>query len=237
MTDTIRLDKMIAHATQLPRSQVKLLLRQGRFSVNGITEKQGKRAITPDEQVFFDNQLLSLPQPIYLMMNKPAGYVSTHEDDSHPSFMTLLDGIRSDKLHAAGRLDADTTGLLLITDDGQWSHQITSPRRQKWKTYRVELTRPISNEGLARLQQGILLRGEEKPTLPAKVEQLSDSTVNLSIQEGRYHQVKRMFAAIDNHVTRLHRWQIAGLTLDESLEPGAWRALTAEELALLTQTA
>ena len=128
-------------------------------------------------------------------------------------------------------LDVDTTGLLLITDDGQWNHRLTAPRSDCQKIYRVELATPISPDYQERLANGVWLEGEKHPCLPATLEVLDDQTVLLSIAEGKYHQVKRMFAALGNHVKALHRTQVGGITLDETLEPGEYRALTPDEVA------
>ncbi|MFM2480033.1 pseudouridine synthase [Celerinatantimonas sp. YJH-8] len=230
MATPIRLDKMIAHSCNIPRSQVKQLLYSGRIQVNGKTEKQGKVHIFEEDVVQLDQQTLARAQAVYLMLNKPVGYVCTHDEHTHPSVFSLLKDPSMPPLHVAGRLDADTTGLLLVTDDGQWSHQITSPNQHKWKTYRVTLAEPITPSSIEELKQGIFLNGEEKATRPAQVTVLAPQLIDLSIQEGRYHQVKRMLAAVGNHVSQLHRWQIGPLTLDETLKPGQYRQLTADEM-------
>ncbi|MCW8994509.1 MAG: pseudouridine synthase, partial [Psychromonas sp.] len=130
----------------------------------------------------------------------------------------------------AGRLDADTTGLTLITDDGQWSHQITSPRRKCAKRYRVTLAQPLADNAVERFKEGIQLKSENQPCLPATLIRLSETEVLLTISEGKYHQVKRMFAALGNHVISLHREQIGKIELDKNLAAGEWRYLTEDEV-------
>lgn len=229
MTSPIRLDKFISHGYGTPRSQVKQYLRASRIHVNHKIEKQGKRLIHANDQVTLDGHPITEQLPVYLMMNKPIGYVSTRNDSNHPSALELVHEYHHPQLHVAGRLDADTSGLLLLTNDGQWSHQITAPGHQKWKSYQVTLAQPLPEAALEQLENGVLLRNEAKPTLPAKVIRLNENCVQLKIQEGRYHQVKRMLAAVGNQVTHLHRELIGNLKLDAQLAPGAYRYLTEQE--------
>ena len=147
--------------------------------------------------------------------------------------LALLDEPHRDLLHPVGRLDIDTTGLVLLSDDGRWSHGITAPRRHQGKRYRVALAESLTDEAAARFRSGLLLRGETRPTLPAELEAESPTVVRVILREGRYHQVKRMFAALGNHVTALHREAIGGVVLDSELEPGQYRALSANEIEVL----
>jgi 16S rRNA pseudouridine516 synthase len=142
----------------------------------------------------------------------------------------LLPDELAGRLHPVGRLDLGTTGLLLLTSDGQWSHRITSPRHHCSKTYRVTLAEPLSDEAQRQLETGLQLRNDNNTTRPASVERLSDGVIDLTITEGRYHQVKRMVAAIGNHVDALHRHRIGSLALDDSLAPGEFRHLTDTEI-------
>ena len=165
------------------------------------------------------------------MLNKPHGYVCSTDDPDHPTILYFLDEPVAHKLHAAGRLDIDTTGLVLMTDDGQWSHRITSPRHHCEKTYLVALESPLA-EGTAELfAKGVQLHNEKDLTKPAVLEVITPTEVRLTISEGRYHQVKRMFAAVGNHVVGLHRERIGDIQLDESLAPGEYRPLTEAEIA------
>ena len=168
----------------------------------------------------------------YIMIHKPEGCICSNVgDQDYPSVLELLDIEKTERLGICGRLDADTTGLVLVTDDGQWSHRITSPQKQCGKRYRVELADPVSPSAIEQFAEGVMLTGEKKPTRPAELALLDDFEVLLTIHEGKYHQVKRMFAAIGNKVVALHREQIGEIELDEDLEPGEWRYLTGEEIA------
>jgi 16S rRNA pseudouridine516 synthase len=164
------------------------------------------------------------------MLHKPLGYISATIDNEHPTVLDLLDEPNKKALHIAGRLDIDTTGLVLITDDGPWNHRVTSPRHECEKTYYVTLASDLVADAEAKLQAGILLNSETQLTKPATLERLYSNEVRLTISEGKYHQVKRMFAALDNRVTELHRERIGEIILDESLAEGEYRPLTAAEI-------
>jgi 16S rRNA pseudouridine516 synthase len=165
------------------------------------------------------------------MLNKPQGYVCSTDDPDHPTVLYFLEEPTAYKLHAAGRLDIDTTGLVLMTDDGQWSHRITSPRHHCEKTYLVTLESPLADDTAAQFTAGVQLHNEKDLTKPATLEVVSECQVRLTISEGRYHQVKRMFAAVGNHVVALHRERIGAIVMDEDLGEGEYRPLTAEEIA------
>lgn len=224
----MRLDKFLAHTTDLTRSLAKHAIKQQRVQINGVAASDAGQFIHPHNQVLLDGQPLTLIGNRYLMLHKPAGYVCTHDASHHATIFSLLE--QGQNLHAAGRLDADTTGLVLLTNDGQWSHRVTSPRRECNKIYCVNLQNPIDNIQIQQLEQGILLEGEDKPTLPAHVQVISDLEIKLTIHEGKYHQVKRMLTAIGNHVIALHRETIGKINLDKELPPGSWRDLTAAEV-------
>lgn len=227
----MRLDKFIAENTGLTRSQAGKALRAGQVSVNGETEKNTAHKISEQDQICFDGQPLAWTQPgQYFMLYKPQQCVCSHDDGDYPTVFQFFDYPLSSKLHCAGRLDADTTGLVLLTDDGQWSHRITSPKHHCEKTYLVTLADPVEDFYAEQLAEGLLLRGEKTPTKPAVLEVLDDYNVNLTISEGRYHQVKRMFAALGNKVVALHRWRIGHVILDDNLAEGELRALTEEEI-------
>lgn len=227
----MRLDKFIASNTAYSRSEVRQLARAARLQVNGLVAKDPGLILTPDDIVLLDGTAVSARGPRYYMLHKPAGVICATEDGSHRTVLDLLTGEARDGLHIAGRLDIDTTGLVLITDDGQWSHRIKSPGHHE-KRYRVQTARPIAAEALAQFAQGLLLRGEEdQPTRPARLEIVGTQEALVWLQEGRYHQVKRMFAAIGNHVEGLHREAVAGIELDPALEAGQWRPLTPAEIA------
>ncbi|TYA50101.1 16S rRNA pseudouridine(516) synthase RsuA [Aggregatibacter actinomycetemcomitans] len=228
----MRLDKFLAEHTGLTRSQATKALRQSAVTINGKIEKSGATKVSPQDAIYFDGELLTwLDVGQYLMLNKPQGYVCSHEEGEHSSIYQFFDYPLSARLHSAGRLDVDTTGLVLLTDDGQWSHRVTSPKHHQPKTYLVTLADPVEANYAQACAEGILLRGEKDLTKPAVLEILDDYNVNLTISEGRYHQVKRMFAALGNKVLGLHRWKIGNLTLDDNLAEGDFRVLNAEEIA------
>jgi 16S rRNA pseudouridine516 synthase len=228
----MRLDKFVCDCTGLTRSQAGKLIRQGEIQLNGLLCKQPAQQIKESDVVLLDDEPLRLTGPRYILLHKPAGYVCSTDDPDHNTVFVLLDEPNIDKLHTVGRLDLDTTGLLLITDDGQWSHKISSPKHECAKTYRAWLADPVEDSAIAQFAEGVMLRGEKTLTKPAQLEIISPTECLLTIHEGRYHQVKRMFAAIGNKVVQLHRERVGPLTLDTSLAEGEYRQLTPEEVSL-----
>ena len=233
----MRLDKYLCESTELSRAEAKRLLRGGDVTCNGKVVKSGSHKVPESAEIRIEGRRLQLRGPRYIMLNKPVDFICSTEDEVYPSVLNLLEIEKIDILHIAGRLDVDTTGLMLITDDGQWSHKITSPRKACGKRYRVELADPVDDNLVDTFAKGIELRNEKIITKPAQLEILSPTEVLLTITEGRYHQVKRMFAACDNKVVGLHREQIGQIELDDDLEPGEWRYLTEEEVASVGQPA
>lgn len=229
----MRLDKFICESTDLTRSQAGKVIRQGIVTINEQVVKQAALQVGADDVVCLDEQRLEIVGLRYIMLHKPAGYVCSTSDPDHPTVFTLLDEPLLERLHTVGRLDLDTTGLVLITDDGQWSHRISSPKHHVAKTYRVWTADPIPVSAIAQFEQGVMLRSEANLTLPAKLELIAEKEALLTIQEGRYHQVKRMFAAIGNKVEQLHREKIAALQLPDDLVEGEYRLLTEEEFKLI----
>ncbi len=228
----MRLDKFLSEQTGLTRSQASKALKQSAVQINGEIEKSGARKVSSQDEILFEGERLEwLEGHQYFMLHKPQGVVCSNDDGDYPTIYQFFDYPLAGKLHSAGRLDVDTTGLVLLTDDGQWSHRITSPKHHCEKTYLVTLADPVEANYQQACEQGILLRGEKEPTKPATLEILDDYNVNLTISEGRYHQVKRMFAALGNKVVGLHRWRVGNVILDESLDEGEYRALTAEEIS------
>lgn len=227
----MRLDKFITHTTDLTRRTAQYAMREGRIHVDGNAKVKAAQKISPQTIVTLDGQILQLPNPVYIMLNKPLGVVCTNSDATHPSVLDLLEGQPIESLQIAGRLDVDTTGLVLITDDGQWNHKVTSPKRSTGKRYRVSTAEPINTSVIETFAKGILLRGETRETKPATLEILNTHLALLTITEGKYHQVKRMFAATGNKVTELHREAVGNIELDTILAPGKYRALTAHEIS------
>ncbi len=226
----MRLDKFLCDALGATRKEATKIIKSGDVTVDGVIQKSGAFKVTEESSVEWQDREVCMQGPRYIMLFKPDGFVCSHEDGfNHTAFM-LLDEVKMENLHFAGRLDVDTTGLVLITDDGQWSHRITSPKHKCAKTYRVWLADPVQPNYQQAFEEGIELRNEKAPTLPAQLEIIDDNEVLLTIHEGKYHQVKRMFAALGNKVEGLHRESVGEIVLDEMLEPGEYRYLTQEEI-------
>jgi 16S rRNA pseudouridine516 synthase len=225
----MRLDKFICKSTELTRNEAKKLLKSGKVRVNGEVIKNSAAQVHENNSITVEGQVLTARTSRYIMLHKPLDTICSNVDELYPSLLHCIDVDKAFDLHIAGRLDADTTGLVLVTDDGRWSHNIISPKKQCEKSYLVGLRDPIADDVALMFEQGVQLQGEKSLTLPAKLEVLSPQQVILTITEGRYHQVKRMFAAVGNRVVSLHRQQIGQLTLD--LELGQWRYLSDDEIA------
>ncbi|RZM81516.1 16S rRNA pseudouridine(516) synthase [Pseudoalteromonas rubra] len=228
-----RLDKFVSHTSELPRSKVKIGIKKGLAVVNGEKISKADHTIQQNDKVEWEGTQLVYLGKRYYMLNKPVGYVCANQDDLHPTVFELLDEPNLKDFHVAGRLDLDTTGLVLITNDGDWSHQITSPKKQKFKTYLVETQEALTEEALEQLRQGVTLHNEKNLTQPAIAEQLDKYSLRLSICEGKYHQVKRMLAAVGNKVVELHRENVAGIELDPQLAAGEYRLLTEDEINII----
>ena len=226
----MRLDKYLSHATPLSRNDARKAIKAGRVRINNNPAASHSQTITLSDCITLDDTPLQLPGNRYLMLNKPAGFICATEDSEHPTIVDLIKEPRRQELHAAGRLDKDTTGLVLLTDDGHWSHRVTSPSKDIFKRYRVTLAEPLTESAAQTLCNGLLLNGESHPTRPAKLEWIHPQEILLSISEGKYHQVKRMLAAVGNHVIALHREAIGAIELDASLQPGHYRPLTDAEI-------
>ena len=233
---SIRLDKFLADSQLGTRSEVRQLLKKGLVSVNGEMVKKPDFKIDPaSDRVCFDGKEVSSQQKVYYMLNKPAGVVSATRDNHDRTVLDLLPpGDRRPDLFPVGRLDKDTTGLLLITNDGALSHRLLSPRRHVDKTYFVRVNGRIREETVEAFRKGIDI-GDEKITLPAELKPLGEDQALVTIREGRFHQIKRMFHAGGCEVTGLKRLTMGSLVLDENLPEGSFRRLTEEELSRLRQ--
>ena len=226
----MRLDKFLAHHLGVSRTIVNKELKAKKVTVNGDIVKSGAYHISPDQIVEYDGfEIVPITDNRYFMLNKPQGYVCSTDDPDHPTILYFIDEPMPEKLHSAGRLDLDTTGLVLLTDDGKWSHRITSPKHHCEKVYQVTVEQPLTTNLIEIFKQGIQLKSEKTLTEPAKLIILDDYHAELTISEGRYHQVKRMFAAVNNHVTQLHRKQIGNIILD--VPEGEYRPLTHDEIS------
>jgi 16S rRNA pseudouridine516 synthase len=227
----MRLDKFIASVTDLSRSDAKRALKTGAVTVAGQVVTDAQYEVEPTALVELEGRRLRAALPRYFMLHKPDGCVCATKDRDHETVLDLLDVDNREALHIAGRLDIDTTGLVLLTDDGQWSHRLTTPRAECDKTYWLQSAEPIPVEAVAQFARGLFLHNEKERLKPAHLEILEPCTARLTISEGKYHQVKRMFGAIGNAVTRLHRERIGAIALDPALAPGEYRALTADEIS------
>jgi 16S rRNA pseudouridine516 synthase len=230
----MKLVKLLANLGYGSRSQVERHLRSG--AVTDVTGKVlGTRDFPPHEEILFKGEPLDLPAPLTLVFHKPDGYTCSTDDpgDTIYDLLPARYALRNPILSPVGRLDKDTTGMLLMTDDGKLLHRLISPKHHVPKRYQVTLDRPLEgHEGELFSSGTLVLRGEEKALLPAKMEVLGDKEAMITLEEGRYHQVRRMFAAAGNHVVALKRVAVGGLSLPDDLAEGEWRTLSEEEIAL-----
>jgi len=227
----MRLDRFLTNLPCFNRQQVRLLLVERRVRVDGVAVADPKHEVRVFSRVEVDDQVLQAGRPArYFMLHKPAGCVSATRDPEHPTVLDLIDEPDKDDLHIAGRLDFNTTGLLILTNDGQWSRRLTQPQTKLPKVYYVETEQPIEAGYVERFREGFYFAFENLTTQPAELIPLGSHSARLSIVEGRYHQVKRMFGHYDNKVVRLHRESMGPLVLDPQLAPGQYRALRADEI-------
>lgn len=229
------MDKFLCERNIGTRSQVKTYIRQGLVTVNGKPATAADLKIDESSDIVtFQGRELHSQGFVYYMLNKPQGVVSATQDNTAKTVVELLKDCNLPRhgIFPVGRLDKDTEGLLLLTDDGELAHRLLSPKRHVDKTYLVTAEHPISPEDIEKLERGVDI-GDEHITMPAKVSLKTDSVFYLTIHEGRFHQVKRMLQAVDNRVTALKRTEFGGITLDEGLKPGEYRELTEQEVTKL----
>lgn len=226
----IRLDKYLSERNIATRSQIKEQLKKGLICVNHQIIKDGSLKINEiSDVVTYQGKVVPVSKFQYIMLNKPAGVISATTDSESKTVLDLLSFNKKENLFPVGRLDKDTEGLLLITNDGELSHNLLSPKKHVAKTYYVLLKKSLNIDDIHCLETGVQI-GDDKPTLPAKVQVISDNEIHLTITEGRFHQVKRMLKAVNNEVVFLKRIQMGSLVLDNSLAPGEYRELTNIEL-------
>lgn len=228
----MKLVKLLANLGYGSRKEVQRLIRSGAVT-DDSGEVLGENDFPPHETILFRGDELDPPAPLVIMLNKPDGYTCSMEDPGSTIYDLLPERFshRNPGLNPVGRLDKDTTGLLLLTDDGKLLHKVIHPKSGCWKVYHAELDRPLEgHEGGLFSSGSLMLNGESKPLLPAKLEILGEKEALVTLHEGRYHQVRRMFAAAGNHVLRLRRISIGGLALPEELAEGDWRILTDDEM-------
>ncbi len=226
----IRLDKFLCEMGIGTRSQVKDMVKKGMVSVNGeVVKKADYKFDETAATVSVNGKEISYQKYYYYMLNKPQGVVSATIDNHDKTVLDILKDAPGKDLFPVGRLDKDTEGLLLITNDGELSHNLLSPKKHVDKTYLVETKENITEKMVIQLKEGVDI-GEEKLTLPAQVNVLEDKKLELTIMEGKFHQVKRMLKAVDNEVIYLKRLSMGSLRLDEKLALGEYRSLSEEEI-------
>lgn len=239
----MRLDKLLAHTGFGTRKEVKKIIKDKYITVNDeIVTNAGLKVNLEVDDVRVGGTQIFYEEFVYYMLNKPAGVISATEDFMHETVLDLLDP--SDLVqepHPVGRLDIDTEGLLILTNDGQLTHQLTSPKKEVDKEYYAEIDGIVTEDDIVKFKEGLLLEDDDEPftTLPAKLEILeiieedNASVIHVTVHEGKFHQVKRMFKAVGKEVTYLKRVRMKELHLDENLPLGEYRRLTEEELAIL----
>ncbi|MEH6467371.1 MAG: pseudouridine synthase [Porticoccus sp.] len=225
-----RLDRFLSIHMGINRRDVRSILAQGRVLVDGNIATEINQVIGEFSHVLLDGRVLQDKTPSYVMMNKPVGVVSATKDERHKTVIDLLEGPDRHHLHIVGRLDFNSSGLLLLTNDGRWSRQLTTPKNNISKLYRVTLDKPVTEDYIKTFAEGMYFPFEDITTRPAKLHIISDYVAEVSLMEGRYHQIKRMFGRFDNEVLTLHRIAIGNVSLDPSLLPGQSRELTDGEV-------
>ncbi|MCX2978876.1 pseudouridine synthase [Candidatus Marimicrobium litorale] len=225
-----RLDRYLSSLLDINRKDVRLMLAQGRVEVDGAKATNIGQVITAFSQVCCDGQTAQANKARYLMLHKPTGVVSATRHEQHRTVIDLLHQPYRDQLHIVGRLDLNSTGLILLTNNGQWSRQLSLPTSKLEKRYRVTVEQPITQQYVDAFENGVYFAYENITTRPATLNIRSDYEAEVVLTEGRYHQIKRMFGHFDNKVLSIHRFAVGKILLDKSLAPGQSRELTAQEL-------
>ena len=227
-----RLDKILAHTGFGTRKDVKKIIRKGLVSVNGeIVKKDDFKVDEINDEIYIDNMEVNYSKYTYIMLNKPSGYLSATCDEMHATIFELIND-PSTGMFPVGRLDIDTVGLLLVTNNGRLAHELLSPKKHVDKKYFVKITNKLSDDHIKLLESGITINDDEL-CLGAKVEIIDDNSLYLTIREGKFHQVKKMMFACESEVTFLQRVEMGPLVLDESLQLGEYRYLTEDEVSAL----
>ena len=224
----MRLDKFVCKSTELTKTQAIECIKLGEITVNGKVITYEATQVHENNRISLKNLTLKTRHFRYILMHKPANTICSNVDEVYPSAFNYLPVQSVSELHVAGRLDADTTGLILVTDDGRWSFSITRPSRNCPKVYRVNLSKVLTADVAIAFKQGVQLQGEQQLTLPATLQKVASNEALVTITQGKFHQVKRMFAAVGNRVVSLHREKIGDINLD--VEVGQWRYLTDVEV-------
>ncbi len=242
-----RLDRFISQHTGINSKDVRLLVAQGRLKIDGHSASEIHQFVDEFTQVILDEKVLQAKIPVYIMMNKPIGVVSATKDDKHTTVLDVLKKsldekeimrLDIDNLHIVGRLDFNTSGLLLLTNDGRWSRRLTTPEHKSAKLYKVTLANPIDEGYIHAFAAGMHFPFENITTRPATLQIVSEHVAMVTLVEGRYHQIKRMFGRFQNPVIKLHRVAIGTLTLDEqdaTMQRGCWRELSNQDVVALAK--
>lgn len=224
----MRLDKFVCKSTELTKLEATQLIHDGQLIVDGEVVYHEATQVHENNTITLNGECLKARGFRYLMMHKREGTICSNVDEGYPSLLNSLSVDRVSELHVAGRLDVNTTGLVLITDDGRWTFEIITPAKKCPKVYRVGLSRDLAASLVERFKHGLQLQGEAQLTQPAELQILGPREARLTITEGKFHQVKRMFSAVGNRVSTLHREQTGEICLDVPL--GEWRYLTRAEV-------
>jgi len=220
----MKLDRLVAAHQSMGRQAAHLAIAAGRVCVEGAKVTDSHHPVDRFMRVVFDGALIQRPErALYLMLHKPAGILSATKDAVHSTVIDLIDDADKHTLHIAGRLDRATSGLVLLTNDGRWSKRLMAAEHKVPKVYLVETAEPIAPDAVAAFARGFYFQTEDITTLPAELILLGERSARLTLHEGRYHQVKRMFHRVNNRVTRLHRESIGAFDLPPDLKPGEWR--------------
>lgn len=233
-TKSFRIDRYISKQLNINRRDIKLMLAQGRIVINGEITREVNTIVEEFDHVVCDGEILQDKKPLYLMLNKPVGVVSATKDEQHQTVLSLLNGYSDsvlESLHIVGRLDLNTTGLLLLTNDSYWSRKLMSPEEKVSKTYRVELENDLTQDTITAFAEGMYFSFEGITTQPAILKILDKKVAEVTLTEGKYHQIKRMFGRFRNPVLALHRSSVGNLFLDMNLQQGQSRELTLEEVS------
>lgn len=225
-----RLDRFISASKGINRKHVRVLLAKGFVRVDGEIARDIDHIVDEFSHITLEGEVLQANAPLYLMLHKPVGVVSATVDDKHKTVIDLLNHSNKQQLHIVGRLDLNTSGLLLLTNDGRWSKRLMSPQHKVAKLYRVSLQNPIDESYIKAFNDGMYFEFEDITTLPAKLEIIDTHTALVTLMEGRYHQIKRMFGRFRNPVVGLHRISVGKIVLDPLLVVGQSRLLTTAEM-------